>query len=104
MKASHMMSKPSTIHLLIPINSRQVVSKWSLQEYSNIQIYFHKMMNLEVALGSFWQLARHWKQGESAKLELSCEDGNLQLQLSASLGHPDSIHFTDPGSAPSPHV
>ena len=61
-------------------------------------------MNLEVALGSFWQLARHWRQGESAKLELSCEDGNLQLQLSARLGHPDSIHFPDPGSAPSPHV
>ena len=61
-------------------------------------------MNLEVALGSFWQLARHWRQGESAKLELSCEDGNLQLQLSAKLGHPDSIHFPDPGPAPSPHV
>ena len=48
-----------------------------------------KMLNLEVALSSFWQLARNWRQGEEAKLELSCEDGNLQIQLSASLGHPD---------------
>ena len=62
------------------------------------------MMNLEVALGSFWQLARHWRQGESAKLELSCEDGNLQLQLSAKLGHPDSIHFPDPDPTSSPYV
>ena len=61
-------------------------------------------MNLEVALGSFWQLARHWRQGESAKLELSCEDGNLQLQLSAKLGHPDSIHFHDPDPNSSPYV
>ena len=55
-----------------------------------------KMLNLEVALSSFWQLARHWRQGEEAKLELSCKDGNLQIQLSASLGHPDKQHFPNP--------
>ena len=60
------------------------------------------MLNLEVALSSFWQLARHWKQGESAKLELSCEDGNLSMQLSARLGHPDKPHFPDPLPPPQP--
>jgi hypothetical protein len=44
------------------------------------------MSNLDVAVGSFWQLARHWKNGDKAKLELSCEDGSLQMQLSAVLG------------------
>ena len=52
-----------------------------------------EMSNLDVALSSFWQLARHWKQGDTAKLELSCEAGSLHLQLSAKLGHPDHIHF-----------
>ena len=34
--------------------------------------------------------------GLAAKLELACKDGNLQMQLSASLGHPDNPHFPDP--------
>ena len=54
------------------------------------------MTNLEVAVNSFWQLARHWNQGAKAKLELSCEDGNLHMQLSAVLGHPDQPHFPHP--------
>ena len=45
--------------------------------------------NLDIAVSSFWQLARHWNQGEKAKLESSCENGNLHMQLSAVLGHPD---------------
>ena len=63
------------------------------------------MSNLDVAVTSFWQLARHWKQGDKAKLELSCEDGNLPMQLSAVLGHPDKPHFPHPpppDHAPSP--
>ena len=39
------------------------------------------MSNLDVALSSFWQLARHWQSGKKAKLELTCEDGSLNLQL-----------------------
>ena len=54
------------------------------------------MSNLEVTLSSFWQLARHWEEGNDAKLELKCEDGNLQMHMSASLGHPDKLHFPDP--------
>ena len=54
------------------------------------------MLNLEVALSSLWQLARHWRQGEEAELELSWEDVNILIQLSASLGHPDKQHFPDP--------
>ena len=54
------------------------------------------MTNLDVAVGSFWQLARHWNQGGKAKLELSCEDGNLHRHLSAVLGHPDQPHFPHP--------
>ena len=63
------------------------------------------MSNLDVAVSSFWQLARHWKQGDKAKLELSCEGGSLQMQLSAVLGHPDQPHFPHPpppDHAPSP--
>ena len=59
------------------------------------------MYNLDVAVTSFWQLARHWKQGDKAKLELSCEDGSLHMQLSAVLGHPDLPHFPPP-SPPRP--
>jgi hypothetical protein len=54
------------------------------------------MSNLDVAVGSFWQLARHWKNGDKAKLELSCEDGSLHMQLSAVLGLPDQPHFSHP--------
>ena len=54
------------------------------------------MSNLDVAVTSFWQLARHWKQGDKAKLELSCEDGILHMLLSAVLGHPDQPHFPHP--------
>ena len=54
------------------------------------------MSNLDVAVESFWQLDRHWNQGGKAKLELSCEDGNLHMQLSAVLGHPDQPHFPHP--------
>ena len=51
------------------------------------------MFNIEVSVSSFWQLARHWKQGNKAKLELSCKDGSLHMQLSAVLGHLDHPHF-----------
>ena len=60
------------------------------------------MTNLELALGSFWQLARHWKMGDTAKLELTCEGGNLQMNFSAKLGHPDLQHFQQEKSPPSP--
>ena len=60
------------------------------------------MYNLDMAVASFWQLARHWKQGDKAKLELSCEDGSLHMQLSAVLGRPDLPHFPPP-SPPCPH-
>ena len=51
------------------------------------------MSNLDVAVSSFWQLARHWKSGGKGKLELACEDGSLHMHLSAVLGHPDQPHF-----------
>ena len=54
------------------------------------------MLNLDVALSSFWQLARHWKNGQKAKLELNSEDANLYIQLSATLGKPDHVHFPAP--------
>ena len=54
------------------------------------------MSDLDVAVSSFWQLARHWKSGGKAKLELACEDGSLHMQLSAVLGHPDQPHFPHP--------
>ena len=52
-----------------------------------------EMSNLDVALAGFWQIARHWKNGDKAKIELSCEAGSLYMQLSAMLGHPDQPHF-----------
>ena len=62
------------------------------------------MLNLEMALGSFWQLARHWRQGETERLELTCKDGNLQLQLSSKPGHPDKIHVPDPPQTLPPNI
>ena len=38
----------------------------------------------------------YWKEGNGNKLELPCEDRNLQMQLLASLGHPDKPHIPDP--------
>ena len=58
--------------------------------------------NLNVAVSSFWQLARHWNQGDKAKLELSCEDGGLHMHLSVVLGHPDQPHFPHPPPHHSP--
>ena len=58
------------------------------------------MLNIDIAVSSFWQLARHWKSGQAAKLELECEGGNLNLQLSARLGPPDNVHFPAPHSVP----
>ena len=54
------------------------------------------MSNLDVAVATFWQLARHWKNGDKAKLELSCEGESLHIQLSARLGPPEQQHFPDP--------
>ena len=56
--------------------------------------------NLDVAVSSFWQLARHWNQSDKAKLELSCENGSLHMQLSAVLSHPDQPHFPPPPHSP----
>ena len=58
------------------------------------------MYNLDVALAGFWQIARHWKNGDKAKIKLSCEAGNLHMQLSAILGHPDQRHFPHPPPPP----
>ena len=55
------------------------------------------MSNLDVAVATFWQLARHWKNGDKAKLELlSCEGESLYMQLSARLGPPEQQHFPNP--------
>ena len=61
-----------------------------------------KILNLEVVLSNFWQLARQWKSGEKAKIDLAYEGGNLHLHLSAMLGHPDHVNFPTPSSPP-PH-
>ena len=61
------------------------------------------MSNLDVSVSSFWQLARHWKSGGKAKLELTCEDGSLHIQLSAVLGDPDQPHFPHPPPHHPPH-
>ena len=60
------------------------------------------MSNLDVAVATFWQLARHWKNGDKAKLELSCEGESLHLQMSARLGPPDQPHFPPPPPPPPP--
>ena len=54
------------------------------------------MLNIDVALNSFWQFARHWKNCDTAKLELSCEAGNLKMTMTSKLGHPDKVHFPPP--------
>ena len=51
-----------------------------------------------MVLACFWQLARHWKEGYAAKLELVCEAGIHKMQLLASLKYPDKPHFSDPNS------
>ena len=54
------------------------------------------MLNIDVAVNTFWQFARCWKTSETAKLELTCQNGFLQLNMSTSLGHPDLLHFPPP--------
>ena len=49
-----------------------------------------------MVLSGFWQLARRWEEGNADEFELACKDRNLQVDLLASLGHPDKPYFTDP--------
>ena len=58
------------------------------------------MPYLEVALASFWQLARHPQQGEAEELKMSCEARSINIRLNDKLGHPDLLPFHHP-SAPS---
>ena len=58
------------------------------------------MLNIEVAVNSFWQFARLWKNGETSKFEISCENGTLEMNISARLGHPDQLHFPSPPPTP----
>ena len=58
------------------------------------------MSNLDVALAGFWQIARHWKNGDKAKIDLSCEARSLHMQMLAMLGNPDQPHFPHPAPAP----
>ena len=51
------------------------------------------MCSLEVTLAHFYQFAAHWKNGDQANLNLSCESGKLQLEFSTHLNHPDLQHF-----------
>ena len=54
------------------------------------------MLNIDVASHSFWQFARLWKNGETSKFEISCENGTLEMNISAKLGHLDHLHFPSP--------
>ena len=51
------------------------------------------IINLGVALSSFWQLARYLKMGEKAMLMLPCEARSIYKLLSVVLGHLDRPHF-----------
>ena len=62
-----------------------------------------EMLNIEVAVNSFWQFARIWKDGETVKFEISCENGTLEMNISAKLGHPDHLHFPSPPPPPLPY-
>ena len=35
---------------------------------------FFLVLNKNVVLSCFWQLARHWKEGNADKLELACKN------------------------------
>ena len=60
------------------------------------------MLNIDVAVNTFWQFARCWKTCENAKLDLSCQNGFLELNFSTNLGHPDLTHFPPPAPQPQP--
>ena len=51
------------------------------------------MCSLEVTLAHFYQFAAHWKNGDKATLNLSCETGKLKLEFFTHLDHPDLEHF-----------
>ena len=58
------------------------------------------MLNIDVAVNSFWQFARFWRNGETAKFEMSCENGTIEMNISSKLGHPDLLHFPPPPPPP----
>ena len=60
------------------------------------------MLNIEDAQDSFWQFARFWKDGETSKFKLSCQNGILDMIISARIGHPDHMHFPPPPHVPHP--
>ena len=43
----------------------------------NFKFFFFNILNTNLVLSGFGQLARHWKEGNAAKLVLACKDGNL---------------------------
>jgi hypothetical protein len=62
------------------------------------------MLNIDVAVKSFWQFARCWKNCETAKLELNCQNGFLEMNFSATLCHPDFLHFNPPLQSSPPYA
>ena len=45
---------------------------------------------------TFWEFTKMWRNKSTAKLSFSCEGGNLNLELAASLGNPDDVHHEVP--------
>ena len=60
---------------------------WLTEKHLTLKINFLKIIlnvHLNMVFSCFWQLARHWKEGNADKLELACENRNLQMQQSRS--------------------
>ena len=54
------------------------------------------MLNIDVAVIRLLQLARFWRNRETANFEMSCENSTIEMNISAKLGHPDHLHFPPP--------
>ena len=54
------------------------------------------MLNIDVAVIRLLQLARFWRNRETANFEMSCENSRIEMNISAKLGHPDHLHFPPP--------
>ena len=49
----------------------------SLNIKDNMIFRFFSILNKPLVFSCLWQLGRHWKEGNAAKLESACKDRNL---------------------------
>ena len=73
------------LNLFMHFSDVTLVSNNFFQINAHKIIQTSSMFNLDVAVASFWQLARHWKQGDKAKLPSCAARSGVNRRLGLKL-------------------